>query len=165
MKFTVKTLNTMNALKNHKENEECYCEETQKSYRWNGNEWEEIEPSKISMNLYEMNKNIISQLPEIKLEDIDKDIFRNVLIENCDHYMLLSREYGYYTVFEYGGPFDYICDTFENEVYDIITHIGTVHSLEEKDDGAIEFWIKPNGEEEVFVFYLFPYEQGVVYYG
>ena len=164
MKFTVKTLNTMNALKNHKENEECYCEETQKSYRWIGNEWEEIEPSKISMNLYEMNKNIISQLPEIKPEDIDKSIFSNILRDD-NHYMLLCKEYGYYTIFENSCGYEDVVDTFENEVYDIITHIGTIHTIEPTEDGAIEIWIKPNGEEEVFVFYLFPYEQGVVYYG
>ena len=31
--------------------------------------------------------------------------------------------------------------------------------------GALEIWIKPEGEETPLVFYLFPYDQGVVYYG
>jgi hypothetical protein len=43
--------------------------------------------------------------------------------------------------------------------------LGTVYSIENKDDHAIEIWIKPVEEETPYAFYLFPYENGVVYYG
>ena len=33
------------------------------------------------------------------------------------------------------------------------------------EDDVIEIWIKPVGEESPLAFYLFPYENGVVYYG
>jgi hypothetical protein len=54
---------------------------------------------------------------------------------------------------------------FADNVYNIINTLGSVYSVEQLIDGAVEIWIKPNGEESPYAFYLFPYDAGVVYYG
>ena len=55
--------------------------------------------------------------------------------------------------------------SFAEAVITIITELGEVYSIDCLDDGGIEIWIKPTGEESPYAFYLFPYDAGVVYYG
>ena len=126
-----------------------------------------MENKGLSMNLYDLNKSIFNQLEPMTNTDISDKIN---LIEELhsefmnNHYMLLCKDYNYYTLFE--------CDTMLNmpsfgaAVCEIISNIGGVYSIEwAEDHGAIEIWIKPDGEEDVFAFYLFGYDAGVVYYG
>lgn len=163
----VKTLAILNSIqKNNKENEIAFCEETQKYYTWK-NKWQEVKLKNdgVKMNLYDLNKSIIGQLKPLTKEQIYQ---KGQIIENMHnanqniHYMLLCKEYNYYTIFE--ANTDPII-TFKSAVCDIINELGDVYSIEYKDEAAIELWIKPLGEEEPLVFYLFPYDQGVVYYG
>jgi len=77
------------------------------------------------------------------------------------YYMLLCKDYNYYTVFEYksgcGESFVYV-------VLDIIKSLGNIHSIEINGDGILEIWIAPNDDEnqEIYAFFLFPYDNGVV---
>lgn len=63
----------------------------------------------IIMSLYELNKNIISQLPAITKEAMDTAIeaVNNYRMSTDNkYYALICREYGYYTMFntkEVGG--------------------------------------------------------------
>lgn len=119
------------------------------------------------MSLYELNKSIIAQCNPLEIEDISEKInlFDQFNIDaNNLHYMLLCKEYSYYTIFEF-DPMTSM-PTFGAAVCEIISNIGTVYSIElTQDEQAIEIWIKPDGTDELFVFYLFPYDSGVVYYG
>ncbi len=164
----VKTLNILNSMQNNnKENETAYCKETKKYYTWKDNNWKEIKINNngIEMNLYELNKSIINQLtPLTKKEILNKvQVIENMhnSIRNI-HYMLLCKEYNYYTIFEAN---DNPIVTLKAAVYDILKELGDVFSIEAKDNNAIELWIKPFGKEEPFVFYFFPYDRGVIYYG
>ena len=56
-------------------------------------------------------------------------------------------------------------ETFGKALITIISELGEIYSIEQLQDGAIEIWIKPFGEESPYAFYLFPYDAGVVYYG
>jgi hypothetical protein len=138
-------------------------------YVWTeDNVWQEIstENSGLSMNLYELNKNIISQLEP--LADFDLDYWYNELIayknNRCKnkHFMLLCRDYNYYTLFEEKAKTN---TSFGSAVLEIINDIGPIYSIEINEDDVIEMWIKPVGEDAPLAFYLFPYENGVVYYG
>ena len=93
------------------------------------------------------------------------DIIHKLHNENMNnHYMLLCKEYNYYTIFESDTMLN--MPTFGAAVCEIISNIGDVFSIDATEDGAaIEIWIKPDEQESVFVFYLFPYDAGVVYYG
>lgn len=121
--------------------------------------------NQIELNLYDLNKSVINQLEPMTLDEIIdslslvKEYYHNS--ENSFH-MLLCKDYNYYTIF---APDDNVILDFMTVVYDIIVNLGAVYSIENTEDGAIEIWIKPEGEEMPYAFYLFPYDAGVVYYG
>ena len=121
--------------------------------------------NQIELNLYDLNKSVINQLNPMTSDEIIDNLN---LIEEYYHksdnsfHMLLCKDYNYYTIF---APNDIITIEFTATVYDIIVNLGTIYSIENTEDGAIEIWIKPEGEEMPYAFYLFPYDAGVVYYG
>jgi hypothetical protein len=119
------------------------------------------------MNLYELNKTIINQLPPLTKQEIaaKMDVIHKIQNNTMNnHYMLLCKEYSYYTIFESDTMLN--MPTFGAAICEIISNIGDVFSIDTTDDGtAIEIWIKPDEQESAFVFYLFPYDAGVVYYG
>jgi hypothetical protein len=82
---------------------------------------------------------------------------------NNTYHMLLCRDFNYYTVFNYDSMLTF--PNFAGAICTIITELGDVYSIELLEDGAMEIWIKPLGEESPYAFYLFPYDAGVVYYG
>ena len=164
----IKNLKTLNALQNHDENEIVFCEENEKYYTWQENNgWQEVKINDdgVSINLYELNKSIINQFMPLTISEV---LDKAQIIENMHntvrniHYMLLCKEYNYYTIFEAD---DNPIVTLKVAVCDILEELGDIYSIEAKEDEAIEFWIKPFGEEEPFIFYFFPYDKGVVYYG
>lgn len=165
----VPTKQALYALQNHIEGECIYCEEDGKIYSWQENDgWQPIEFDNkgISMNLYDLNKNIINQLKTMEISEIKekKELFNKLHNDaNNIHYMLLCKDYGYYTIFK---RLPENLPSFSDTVVEIISEIGEVKSIEfTETQDAIEIWIQPTGEEEAYVFYLFPYDAGVVYYG
>ena len=148
-----------------------YCNENNLCYSWNveTKEYKELEMDpnvNFGMNLYDLNKNIISQLESLTNAEIIEKV--NTVIENFriktynNFYMLLCRDFNYYTLFAKGEG---DMTNFSNTVMEIITELGDIYSIEETSENIIEIWIKPVGEESPLAFYLFPYENGVVYYG
>lgn len=137
-----------------------YDEETQ--------EWKEHETEGIQMSLYDMNKQLIAQMPP--MEDIDK---QKEIIHTFEekyhngHYMLLCRELNYFTLFEHpviADTWTEDLDRFENLVLECISDIGIVHDMMLTENGdAIEIWVM-TPIEEIVCMYLFPYDAGVVYY-
>lgn len=116
----------------------------------------------LSVNLYDLNKNIISQLEDIK--DFSEAIaLLNSYNQNFqnDFYMLFGYDLKYFTVFT-----SYVEDldnkTFGENVIscllNITPHIKSVDYNQDKD--AIEIWVEH--KDELFVLYLFPYDNGVV---
>lgn len=121
-------------------------------------------PTQLStISLYELNKQIISQLPNYGEEEIQK---AKELIKQYDkdcgatYYMLLSNEMRYYTIFSCG--YGDMVDTFHSSVIDCLNAIGPIKSIEKNNDGVIEIWCFSIVDEELHVFYLFPYDEGVV---
>lgn len=166
----VPTVAALYALQNHIEGECVYCEEDKKVYCWSEYDgWGPInfENKGVSMNLYDLNKSIVNQLTPMTNQDIQKkiELFEELKATSMNlHYMLLCKDYNYYTIFEDDSMLN--MPNFGVAVSEIITNLGKVISIdftETKD--AIEIWIIPEGEESAFAFYLFPYDAGVVYYG
>ena len=157
------------ALQNHEPGEMAYCEDTGEIYIWDEEYgWSLItaENKGLELNLYDLNKNVISQLDPLTKDEISMKI--SILNDYCRqtnniHYMLLCRDFNYYTIFEYDSMLTF--PDFAGAVCTIITELGEVYSIEVLEDGAIEIWIKPVDEESPYAFYLFPYDAGVVYYG
>lgn len=170
--ITVKNLSHLFAIQNHEEGELAYVEDIKKIYSWQPEDgWQPVETKGkgLEMNLYELNKNIIGQLEPMGYEALQDsgsiifDFFTKTAPNK--HYMLLCKEYNYYTIFESILPEDNYNyeDDFVSAVLGIVDELGPVYTIE-ATEGSIEFWIKPNGSDEPFVFILFPYDMGVVYY-
>lgn len=165
--LTVKNFKTLQALPNHSEGEVAYCEEEEKYYIYK-DEWIEIEfkkdPNKgIELNLYDLNKQIISQLPPF--EDLQWAGAEKVFADwdessNHKYYLLYGREIGYFTLFKKNnknGEFNSLFEALKSCLNDI----GDIYAFDiTEDKSAIEIWVKY--EDNMTVLYLFNYDTGVV---
>ncbi len=122
-------------------------------------------PTQLStISLYELNKQIMSQLSNYTEEQINeaKNLINSYMVEQNNYfYMLLSNEMRYYTIFSVYNGTD-VLETFPDEVIGCLNSIGPIKSVEKNADGVIEIWCFSIIDEEVHIFYLFPYDQGVV---
>ena len=137
---------------------------TGKMMLWGENGWSEIktEGSGINMGLYDMNKQLISQLPALNDEDL-KDTHYTIhslhAKYNNDYYMLYGKEISYFTLFKINDV-----TYFGNEVVECLKNVGTVKAIDFTEPGdAIEIWVED--EDGPTCLYLFPYDSGLVYVG
>ena len=73
--IAISTLEKLYHLPNPKEGQMYYCNEDGKFYHFD-EEWKEInfESKGLEMNLYELNKTIVNQLPEMNMAEIGDKI-------------------------------------------------------------------------------------------
>lgn len=119
------------------------------------------------MNLYELNKSILSQMDPLTddtLQYLKNDINRNL---TANYYLLYGKEISYFTLFERRKV---VTDMLKNEtlgdmVLECLKSFEKVYSYEMKDDeGVIEIWVHNKDNNLATVLYLFDYTDGVVYY-
>ena len=116
------------------------------------------------VNLYQLNQNIMSNQPALSGDGVRKGQLEffdwiSKQPDNPKFYMLLCHELNYYTVF-------HINDTatkedFWNEFYDIAKELGTLKAME-IDSGCFSIWVDWPQDNISHLFYLFPYDRGVV---
>ena len=133
-----------------------------KFYIYNNDDWVlmNINDSGINIGLYDMNKQIISQLPELTdLEDKHYTINSLHAKFNNFYYMMYGKEISYFTLFKIVDP-----TYFGGDVIDCLKNIGTIKAIDftEAQD-AIEIWVE--NEDGPTCLYLFPYDSGVVQVG
>lgn len=150
-------------------------EATGKHYIRNGHNWDEMTKTKIkegtgpSISLYELNQNSVINLPLITTEKLQSYVsqLNDWRLNNIgdNHFMLLSNRYNYYTLFEKSEVDDKY--NFGEAVIDCIQNFSKIYSFElDKQNNGWELWACLNEEDKVpEIFYLFPYEAGVIYYG
>ena len=113
----------------------------------------------IEANLYDLNRSLISQWPILDiLTALETMIDKFYSETNNSFYMLYGKEKSYFTLFHFGEKteFSKLSDgviTCLKEAFDGIVAY-------EKVEGAIEIWVKD--KDEATVFYLFPYDAGIV---
>ena len=123
----------------------------------------------VNMSLYDINKNIIGQLPKYESDqilDLEKRIDDWNMIEELklnNFFMLLCRDINYYTIFCLDPEKADFRTLGESVTYLLCDAEYTIHSDEILNDHC-EIWAKDK-DGETYVFMLFPYDQGVVYYG
>ena len=164
---TVDNLKILKALKNHEDGEVFYVKDENKLYVWQDESqtYKEIDPkaaseSGLKMNLYEINKSIISQmepLDEARLNDL-KDMIDNLYFEQ--YYLLYGREINYFTLFVKNGY--ETTETLGEALISCLKSFDKVYSYEKLEDDTIEIWVEDN--ECTTVLYFFDYTNGVVYY-
>ena len=123
--------------------------------------WNKInmENSNIEIGLYDINQQIISQLPALTEEQINSKIeLVTMLYQSSEnkYYMLYGKEMSYFTLFEINNQ-----NNFFKEIIECLNNIGIIKCFdftETKD--AIEIWVEY--EDEPTCLYLFPYDSGVV---
>lgn len=116
----------------------------------------------VNMSLYDMNKQIIAQLPDLEVttETVQQiDAFVKETLNT--HYMLYGKEISYFTIFQ--RCYD-LTETVGEAVIDCLNNVGVIKSIdltEAKD--AFEIWVIAN--DEATCLYLFPYDSGIVHVG
>ena len=146
------------------EGQKAFSKETQKLYIYTNGEWRLVEGDiNLGMNIYDMNKQIISQMDI--LDEEGYNIARQrlddlVKLSDQTYYMLLCRDINYYTIFKINVLADNLM-RFSEEVIDCVHDIGAIKSVEPVPGDAIEIWAHPVYGDPV-VMYLFPYDVGVV---
>ena len=120
----------------------------------------------LGMSQYEVNKNLVRQLPDFTAEDFEaaKVIIKDFLPanESEDYFMLLGREINYYTVFHRSNLFD---DTKYSLVDELLACLrlgfDSVRDLHlTADKGALEIWVI--NQDEPAILYFFNYDGGVI---
>lgn len=135
---------------------------TDKFYIYKDNNWMliNVEGTGIHLGLYDMNKQIIEQLPVLTdLEDKKYTIDTLHAKFNNEFYMMYGKEISYFTLFK-------IVDStyFANEVIDCLGYVGAIKAIDLAEDGnAIEIWVQT--EDGPTCLYLFPYDSGLVQVG
>ena len=136
--------------------------DTGEVFVWDG---EELKPIKgdLNLSLYEMNKQIISQLPTYSPEQLEeaKDTIVDYVTDRNhkdEYYMLLCHELRYFTIFvRHSNPKENI----EDAILDCLSHVGEVKSIERSsDEQALEIWVVVDGEAHAM--YFFDYGRGIV---
>ena len=129
---------------------------------WKDGQWMKIniEGSNFNMELYDINKQIIAQLPTLT-ELKDKIDLINLIHTDYknQYYMLYGKEISYFTLFKIINP-----DPFGADVIDCLNNLGEIKAIdltENKD--ALEIWVI-YGDEPTCL-YLFPYDVGLVRVG
>lgn len=140
-----------------------FCEEDERTYRWDPIEgWQDL--TVLQMTEYEMNKQLVSQLPNLSNKDLKektKDITKFISETGHKYYMLLCRELNYYTLLahdpEHAAPTDYFGDVLIE-----CLSFWDIKAIDIKaEELSVEIWVK-GSDEEVYVMYFFPYDNGVV---
>lgn len=120
-------------------------------------------------NLYDINKNIVKQ-NEIELSEgvlnSKKEIIKNFIMSKLDdfYFMLLCNEKKDYTIFDFR---DY--KTSERSlncakclIDECLANRGEIRGIDlTKDRDAIEIWMVI--DNEAYVYYFFPYDNGVIF--
>ena len=116
----------------------------------------------LQINLYDMNKQIMSQMPALADEALETAhllITDTTATSGATYFMLLCREINYYTIFKLERDNSGLAN-IASEVFECVNNIGTLKSVETVE-GAIEIWVHPE-DEEPMAMYLFPYDMGVI---
>ena len=164
---TVEDKKTLEALKIHEDGEVFYVKDENKIYVWKNEDksYKEVDQKMISegglkMNLYEINKSIISQmdpLDDTKLNDL-KEMIDSLYFK--EYYLLYGREINYFTLFVKNGYESN--ETIGDVLISCLKSFDKVYSYEKMKDDTLEIWV--NDKDVVTVLYLFDYTSGVVYY-
>lgn len=119
--------------------------------------------------VYDMNKQLYARVPHIPDKTVKKRQHRMVAwidYTGNKYYMLLCRERHDYTVF--ARLHDSTGDNRKliDEVVGLLRDRGTlVDIIYDEKSSAYECWVSIKGaddKEEVFMYYLFPYDWGVI---
>jgi hypothetical protein len=135
-------------------------------YKFFNNGWQPIDVNNgnIQLNLLDINRQIISQLPELTEVSDKIELIDNFSKEQGNtFYMLYGKNISYFTVFMVSRPSQSL-ETLGTEVINCLHNLGKIKLIEpdSNNPAAIECWIQED-DQEAEVLYLFPYDLGIIY--
>ena len=123
-------------------------------------------------NLYDINKQLMEQEPEISSEELQtaKENLREWLTHNFNqkYFMLLCHELRDYTLFNLDKTDTWkmakpqTIFTAAEDIIECMTNRGTLLVVDQQEDGVWELWIR--NSSGCFAYYLFPYGTAVLEY-
>lgn len=129
--------------------------------------WEPInlaQEGSLGITMYELNKQLISQLPRLTAKKIQESkhlITQYGLSTNNQFYLLYGKEISYFTLFQIED-----FESFGKEVISCLKEVGVIKAIDlTEDKTAIEIWITQNDTTDSVCLYLFPYDAGIVKVG
>lgn len=117
-------------------------------------------------NLYDINKQIVATEKPLSNTDLKRKLreIKSYFFNTEDKYfMLLNRENYDFTLFNTLNKTDLQIQYLIDALKECLNNRGEVISID-CNGTAFEFWIKQDLTEETVVYYLFPYDQGVIEY-
>lgn len=120
------------------------------------------------MTLYEYNKAAVAAQGQMTIDQITKamqEVVAPYLNQGGKYFMLLNNETHYYTVWDMASR--KISSNFTEmaaaDILDVIlSSIGLIYSIALDDNGAVEIWIQNYSDNELYVYYFFNYDYGVI---
>ena len=113
--------------------------------------------------LYDMNKSAVAAtgkgLTRTELKKALREINQFFCLSKDKYFMLLCRERYDFTLFNLNYKEQFSMRKLMDDFAECLTNRGEVVSIEEVDN-AFEIWIKI--DDQAFVYYLFPYDIGVI---
>jgi hypothetical protein len=162
----VDNINILNALKNHDEGELALVLDEQKMYQYHDG-WQPYTPEnrQLGLSIYEVNQQVVSQLPNLDADAIQNGInIINQYTQANSYYMLLCRDINYYTLFETG--WDESDETVGEAVIDCFNYLqAELKAIDLTDGGeAVEIWftIIEDQTPVAMCAYFFNYDEGVI---
>ena len=129
--------------------------------------------SEVSLgNLYDMNKQLMEQEPEITETELQlaKEQLRTWFTNNFNqkYFMLLCHEMRDYTLFNLDKTNSWkiakpqTITSATEDIIDCMNNRGRLLVIDQQENGAWELWIR--NSEGCFAYYLFPYGNAVLEY-
>lgn len=117
--------------------------------------------------LYDMNKVAIVNMPSLTNSEFKKNLkkIKQFFLDKTDKYfMLLNRETYNFTLFNLGNKNENAMKQIMDDFKKCLDNRGRVVSIESDSAGNYEIWIVDDFNEAL-VYYLFPYDLGVIEHG
>lgn len=117
--------------------------------------------------LYDFNKEIMKNEKPLdpimfntRTQEVAECMWEDMEDLGTQYWMLLCHDRRDYTLFNILGAVD--ADPIVRELRPTLLNRGQILSIEKQIDGAWEIWIKDSETEDVFAYYLFQYDNGVI---
>lgn len=117
--------------------------------------------------LYDMNKAAIINMPSLTNSELKKNLkkIKQFFLDKTDKYfMLLNRETYNFTLFNLGNKNEIAMKQTIDDFKECLDNRGRIVSIETDSAGNYEIWIVDDFNEAL-VYYLFPYDLGVIEHG
>ena len=117
--------------------------------------------------LYDMNKAAIINMPSLTNSELKKNLkkIKQFFLDKTDKYfMLLNRETYNFTLFNLGNKNEIAMKQTMDDFKECLDNRGRIVSIETDSAGNYEIWIVDDFNEAL-VYYLFPYDLGVIEHG